>query len=35
MKLPELTDNSTVFHYFLWIWWMYYSEEAKEYGESE
>jgi len=35
MTLPELTDNSTVFHYFIWIWWLYYSEEAKEYGENE
>jgi len=36
MTLPDLTDNSSVFAYFMWIWWLYYSKEAIElYGVEQ
>lgn len=32
-KIPELTENSTVRHFFIWIHYLYYSQEAiNEYG---
>ena len=35
LKLPELTDNSTAWHFFILIHYLYYSPEAiEEWGET-